>query len=94
MAEPAEQSTKSTFTLHDLRVTVAAIEGRSVCGLRVGDYFELTESSQIRIPDGNISACTRWRRSCRSCPRNNARSTAQTGWHKIIWWPVPTPKSA
>lgn len=52
MAEPAEQPVKSTFTLHDLRVTVAVIEGRSVCGLRVGDYFELTESSQIRIPDG------------------------------------------
>ncbi len=40
------------FELYDLRVTVDAIEGRSVCGLQVGDYFELTESSQIRIPDG------------------------------------------
>ena len=29
-------------TLYDLRVTVERIEGRSVCGLRVGDYFELT----------------------------------------------------
>lgn len=38
------------FTLYDLRVTVVAIEGRSVCGLRVGDYFELTESSRLRIP--------------------------------------------
>lgn len=36
--------------LYDLRVTVTAIEGRSVCGLRVGDYFELTESSRLRIP--------------------------------------------
>jgi len=52
MAEPAEQPAANTFTLHDLRVTVATIEGRSVCGLRVGDYFELTESSQIRIPAG------------------------------------------
>jgi uncharacterized repeat protein (TIGR04076 family) len=33
-------------------VTVEEIEGRSVCGLRVGDYFELTESSRIRIPEG------------------------------------------
>ena len=41
-----------SFTLHDLRVTVAAIEGRSVCGLRVGDYFEVTESSRVRIPEG------------------------------------------
>ena len=36
--------------LFDLRVTVEQIEGRSVCGLEVGDYFELTESSRIRIP--------------------------------------------
>src|ERR1700756_5845105 len=35
-----------------LRVTVERIEGRSVCGLVVGDYFELTESSRIRIPEG------------------------------------------
>lgn len=40
------------FELYDLRVTVHAIEGRSVCGLQVGDYFELTESSRVRIPDG------------------------------------------
>ncbi len=38
--------------LYDLRVTVERIEGRSVCGLRVGDYFELTESSRLRIPEG------------------------------------------
>ena len=38
--------------LYDLRVTVERIEGRSVCGLKVGDFFELTESSRVRIPDG------------------------------------------
>ena len=38
--------------LYDLRVTVDRIEGRSVCGLAVGDSFELTESSRLRIPDG------------------------------------------
>ena len=38
--------------LYDLRVTVERIEGRSVCGLEVGDYFELTESSRLRIPPG------------------------------------------
>jgi uncharacterized repeat protein (TIGR04076 family) len=38
--------------LHDLRVTVERIEGRSVCGLQVGDSFELTESSRLRIPAG------------------------------------------
>ncbi len=40
------------FTLYDLRVTVTAIEGRSVCGMAVGDYFDLTESSRLRIPAG------------------------------------------
>jgi uncharacterized repeat protein (TIGR04076 family) len=38
--------------LYDLRVTVERIEGRSVCGLEVGDFFELTESSRLRIPAG------------------------------------------
>lgn len=38
--------------VYDLRVTVERIEGRSVCGLQVGDYFEVTESSRVRIPAG------------------------------------------
>lgn len=38
--------------LYDLRVTVERIEGRSVCGMQVGDYFELTDSSRLRIPEG------------------------------------------
>ena len=28
------------------------IDGRSTCGLQPGDYFELTESSRLRIPEG------------------------------------------
>lgn len=40
------------FQLYDLRVTVVAIEGRSVCGLNIGDYFELTDSSRLRLPAG------------------------------------------
>ncbi len=47
MASPDDE-----MTLYDLRVTVERIEGRSVCGLEVGDYFELTESSRVRIPAG------------------------------------------
>jgi uncharacterized repeat protein (TIGR04076 family) len=43
---------RGATTLYDLRVTVERIEGRSVCGLAVGDYFDVTESSRIRIPDG------------------------------------------
>ncbi len=38
--------------LFDLRVTVERIEGRSVCGLEVGDFFEVTESSRVRVPAG------------------------------------------
>ncbi len=38
--------------LYDLRVSVERIEGRSVCGLAVGDYFEVTESSRVRLPAG------------------------------------------
>ena len=38
------------FSLFDLRVIVERIEGRSVCGLKPGDSFEVTESSHIRIP--------------------------------------------
>ena len=40
------------FQLYDLRVTVVDIEGESVCGMQVGDFFELTESSRLRIPPG------------------------------------------
>ncbi len=38
--------------LFDVRVTVESIAGRSVCGLIPGDYFEVTNSNEIRIPDG------------------------------------------
>lgn len=44
--------TEPDMQLFDLRVTVDSIEGTSVCGLAVGDYFELVNSSQLRIPDG------------------------------------------
>jgi uncharacterized repeat protein (TIGR04076 family) len=40
------------FQLFDLRVTVDSVEGRSVCGLEVGDYFEVVESSKLKIPEG------------------------------------------
>ena len=41
-----------TFTLYDLRVTVTEIRGRSVCGMNVGDWFELRNSSQLVLPEG------------------------------------------
>jgi uncharacterized repeat protein (TIGR04076 family) len=52
-AATTEDTTEmAEMRLFDLRVTVERIEGRSVCGLEVGDYFELTESSRVRIPAG------------------------------------------
>lgn len=38
--------------LFDLRVTVERIEGRSVCGMQVGDYFDLVNSAELRLPPG------------------------------------------
>ena len=53
MSEPTGRGTgEADMELYDLRVTVESIEGRSVCGLSVGDYFELTESSRLRLPPG------------------------------------------
>jgi len=40
------------FEIFDIRGTVDSIEGRSVCGMQIGDYFEVVESSKLRIPDG------------------------------------------
>ena len=42
------------FEIYDIRVTVDSIESRSVCGLEVGDYFEVVESSKLVIPDGKF----------------------------------------
>ena len=43
---------EATTDLYDLRVVVDRIEGRSVCGMRVGDYLEVTRSNEVRIPEG------------------------------------------
>ena len=44
--------TSHEMEIYDLRVTVDRIAGRSVCGLEVGDYFEVVESSRVKIPAG------------------------------------------
>jgi uncharacterized repeat protein (TIGR04076 family) len=36
--------------LYDIRVVVDRIEGRSVCGMRVGDSCEVTDSSRLTVP--------------------------------------------
>jgi uncharacterized repeat protein (TIGR04076 family) len=38
--------------LWDLKVSVESIAGRPVCGLAVGDYFEITSSSRLSLPAG------------------------------------------
>ena len=38
--------------LYNLRVEVETIIGRSVCGMSPGDYFEVTNSAEVRIPEG------------------------------------------
>lgn len=42
----------ATTELYDLRVVVDRIEGRSVCGLRPGDFFEVTRSNRLTVPPG------------------------------------------
>jgi uncharacterized repeat protein (TIGR04076 family) len=48
---PAASELEGT-ELYDLRVSVDSIGGRAVCGLAVGDYFEVTDSSRLRLPPG------------------------------------------
>ena len=47
-----EYSMANTFHLYDLRVTVHEIKGRAVCGMKVGDWFEVRRSSQLVLPEG------------------------------------------
>jgi uncharacterized repeat protein (TIGR04076 family) len=51
-AESVGDTAGGDMELYDLRVSVDRIEGRSVCGMRVGDYFELTNSAHLRLPEG------------------------------------------
>lgn len=46
------QVTSQGMELFDIRIVVDRIEGRSVCGMKVGDYFEVTNSAELRIPNG------------------------------------------
>ncbi|MEV0729769.1 MULTISPECIES: TIGR04076 family protein [Polymorphospora] len=44
--------TEGDMDIYDLRVTVDRIEGRSVCGMDVGDHFDLTDSAHLKLPEG------------------------------------------
>lgn len=45
-------SAEDEMTLYNLRVVVHEINGRSVCGMKLGDFFEVHNSDQLRLPDG------------------------------------------
>jgi uncharacterized repeat protein (TIGR04076 family) len=42
------------MALYDIDVVVDRIEGRSVCGMRVGDRFRVTESSRLSTTSGHF----------------------------------------
>ena len=48
----SDEAEAESTTVYDLRVVVESIEGRSVCGLQVGDFFELRNSSEIHLRPG------------------------------------------
>jgi uncharacterized repeat protein (TIGR04076 family) len=64
--------------LYDVRVTVERIEGRSVCGLEVGDFFEVTESSRVRIPRAALLPLSRSSRA--AAPAREDAAAAEEDW--------------
>ena len=81
--------------LYDLRVTVERIEGRSVCGLAVGDYFEVTESSRVRIPEGRHFCLYALQRGTAAPAREAAQAArTATGSSRTASSPAPIPTSA
>jgi len=50
MSENQIPQSQHDMELYDITVTVDRIEGRSVCGMSVGDTFHVTESSKLIIP--------------------------------------------
>ena len=73
---------------------VERIEGRSVCGLEVGDFFEVPSRAGCGSPRAGISASTRSAPCCRSCPRSSAGCPTRTGSSRTPSSPAPTPRSA
>jgi uncharacterized repeat protein (TIGR04076 family) len=52
MDEHEEPTVEADMEIYDLRVTVDRIEGRSVCGMAVGDHVDLVESAKLSTPPG------------------------------------------
>ena len=81
--------------LYDIRVTVERIEGRSVCGLEVGDYFEVTESNRVRIPAGQPLLPVRAAVGAAADPGEAAAAARRrTGSSRTTSSPAPTRTSA
>jgi uncharacterized repeat protein (TIGR04076 family) len=51
-AEGAPPDTSAETVVYDLRVVVDRVEGRGVCGMEPGDYFDLVASNELRLPAG------------------------------------------
>jgi uncharacterized repeat protein (TIGR04076 family) len=79
--------------LYDLRVTVDSIEGQPVCGLAVGDYIELTNSSQLRLPDGGHFCLYALAAVLPLLRPNSGSCRRRTGWSASRWSRARTPRS-
>lgn len=82
-----------TTKVYDLRVVVERIEGRSVCGMKVGDHIDLTESSRLSLPEGQ-HFCMYALAACLPLLPAKQRALAEgTGWPRTAMWPARTPRS-
>jgi uncharacterized repeat protein (TIGR04076 family) len=52
MTGPGGHHPSAISRLADLRVVVDRVEGRPVCGLKPGDWFSVSKSSQLSMPEG------------------------------------------
>lgn len=50
--DESEEPDSQHMEIFNIRVQVESIEGRSVCGMECGDWFEVTNSAEVRIPAG------------------------------------------
>jgi uncharacterized repeat protein (TIGR04076 family) len=69
--------------LLDLRVTVDSVEGVSYCGLRVGDYFDLDNSAELRLPEGWHFCVYALQAVLPVLPAKQSNCRPQTGWSGI-----------
>jgi uncharacterized repeat protein (TIGR04076 family) len=78
--------------LYDIRVTVERIEGRSVCGLQVGDYRG-HESSHVRIPEGRHFCLYALQSVLPLIPAKQRRLPAEDWLEQIRWSAARIPRS-